>query len=152
MIRFRALAACLVLLSLFGCSANPNRASWFGGSTTITTTIDPGINQNLPIAVDVVVVYDADLLAKLRTTSASSWFERRAQFQRDYPEGFVSLYREWVPGQDVGSEELSFSTGARWGLVFANYQNNKENRLLFDPHLDIKVHLSESTFTVDPVE
>jgi type VI secretion system protein len=149
-IRFRALAACLVLLSLLGCSAN--KASWFGGSTTITTTIDPGINQNLPIAVEVVIVYDAALFEKLRATSASSWFQGRPQLVRDYPEGFVSLYREWVPGQDVDSQELSFSTGARGGLVYANYLNNKENRVLFDPHQDIKVHLSESTFTVDPVE
>ena len=150
MIRFRALAACLVLLSLLGCSAN--RASWFGGSTTVTVAIDPGINQNLPIAVEVVVVYDATLLDKLATTSAGVWFQRREQFQRDYPEGFVGQYREWVPGQTVGSEEISFSTGARGGLVYANYQNNQDNRFRFDPHQDIKIHLSESTFTVEPVE
>lgn len=150
MTRFRALAACLVLLSLLGCSANS--ASWFGGSTTFTVAIDPGINQNLPIAVEVVIVYDATLFGKLAATSAGDWFKRREQFQRDYPDGFVSLYREWVPGQDVGSEELSFSTGARGGLVYANYRNNQENRIRFDPHDDIKIHLSESTFTVDAVK
>jgi len=147
--RFRALAACLVLLSLLGCSANS--ASWFGGSTTVTVTIDPGINQNLPIAVEVVIVYDATLLDKLAATSASGWFDHREQFRRDYPEGFISLYREWVPGQDVDSQEISFSTGARGGLVYADYQTNQENRVRFDPHQDIKIHLSESTFTVDPV-
>ena len=150
MTRFRALAACLVLLSLLGCSAN--NASWFGGSTTVVATVDPGINQNLPIAVEVVIVYDATLLGKLAATSAGDWFERREQFRRDYPEGFVSQYWEWVPGQTVDSQEISFSTGARGGLVYADYQNNQDNRIRFDPHQDIKIHLSENTFTVDPVE
>ena len=148
--RLRALAACLVLLSFFGCSANS--ASWFGGSTTVTTTIDPGINQNLPIAVEVVIVYDATLLGKLAATSAGDWFQKREQFRRDYPEGFVSQYREWVPGQVVDPQEISFTTGARGGLVYADYQNNQDNRVRFDPHQDIKVHLSEMTFTVEPVQ
>jgi type VI secretion system protein len=142
----------LILPGLAACSGN--RPSWFGGSTKVAAAVDPGINQNNPVRVEVVIVYDASLLEKLKSTSAADWFQRREQIRRDYPDdqGFVSRYWEWVPGQTVDPEEISFGTGARGGLVFADYLNNQDNRVFFDPHESIKIHLADSTFTVEKVE
>jgi type VI secretion system protein len=150
--RPRAVCAGLALLALLGCSGN--RPSFFGGSLTVTATVDPGINQNHPVAVEALVIYDSGLLNTLLATSAADWFQKRVQYRRDYPEesGYVSLYREWVPGQAVEPEEISFGTGARGGLVFVNYANNQSNRVRFDPHQSIRIHLEENGFTVQPVE
>ena len=68
----------------------------------------PLTNQNNPVAVDVLFVYDRDLLNTLLQMSASDWFAKREQLERDYPQrsGFAVWSWEWVPGQIVLPQTL----------------------------------------------
>ena len=148
---FRAALALLALAVFAGCGGN--RPSFFGGDIKVAATIDAGANQNNPIAVEVVVVYDKALLQELLKLPASKWFAQRAQYKKDHPDDgdFVSWYWEWVPGQEIPPREISFGTGARGGLVFADYLTGQENRVRFDPHQDVRIHLEEEGFTVEPM-
>jgi type VI secretion system protein len=150
----RRLAAALALLPLVLLSAcGGNRPSFFGGDIKVAAAVDAGANQNNPIAVEVVVVYDKALLQELLKLPAAKWFAQREQYKKDHPddEDFVSWYWEWVPGQEVKTQEISFGTGARAGLVFADYLTGQENRVRFDPHQDVRIHLQEEGFTVEPM-
>jgi len=143
--------AALALLALSACGGN--RPSFFGGDIKVAATVDPGANQNNPIAVELVVVYDKDLLQELLKLNAHQWFQKREQYKKDHPddEDFISWYWEWVPGQEVLPREISFGTGARGALVFADYVTGQDNRARFDPHQDVRIHLQEEGFTVEPM-
>ena len=145
--------ACLALnLLLLGCGGN--RPSFFGGDIKVAAQVDPGANQNNPVAVELVVVYDRALLEKLLTLKARDWFKQREQFKKDHPDDkdFVSWYWEWVPGEAVEPLEVSFGTGARAGIVFADYLTAQDNRARFDPHVDVRIHLQEEGFTVEAMK
>jgi type VI secretion system protein len=146
-----AFVAALALLALSACGGN--RPSFFGGDIKVAATVDPGANQNNPIAVELVVVYDKDLLQELLKLNARQWFQKREQYKKDHPddEDFISWYWEWVPGQEVLSKDISFGTGARGALVFADYVTGQDNRARFDPHQDVRIHLQEEGFTVEPM-
>jgi type VI secretion system protein len=146
-----AFVAALALLALSACGGN--RPSFFGGDIKVAAMVDPGANQNNPIAVELVVVYDKDLLQELLKLNARQWFQKREQVKKDHPddEDFISWYWEWVPGQEVLPKEISFGTGARGALVFADYVTGQDNRVRFDPHQDVRIHLQEEGFTVEPM-
>src|SRR5678815_251463 len=48
--------------------------------------VSPKANYNNPVAVDLVLVSDKKLLQELMKMPASEWFEKRHQFELDYPQ------------------------------------------------------------------
>ena len=56
----------------------------------IVFAIDAQANLNHPIAVDLVLIYDQQLLAEIVKLSAHDWFTKRAQLKRDYPVSYFS--------------------------------------------------------------
>jgi type VI secretion system protein len=143
------LAVALLLLWALGCGAN--RRSFFGGDISVQVKADPEINQNSPVAVEAVVVYDEDLLKALLAKSAQDWFRDREQIGKDHPGGkdFVSMRWEVVPGQTLEKQEMSFGSGARGGIVFADYFSEGAHRSRFEPHLDLTIHLQDSDFSLE---
>lgn len=130
-----------------------NRRSLFGGDITVATKIDPRANQDNPIAVELVIVYDKKLLEQLLALPAREWFKRREQIRRDYPddEGFVSWKWEWVPGQEVPPQELSFGVGVRGGIVYADYLTEGDHRARIDPHQSFTLILGEKELATEPL-
>jgi len=108
----------------------------------ITTTSDLGSG----------VVYDDKLLEYLLGIDAQKWFSERAQMLRDHPDekAFVSSYWELVPGQTPLIKKISFGTGARGAVVFANYFSEGKHRARLDPHKDVVIHLRDTDFCVEP--
>ena len=125
-----------------------------GGSLDVTVKIAEDANQNSPIAVELMVVYDEELMARLLKMTASQWFAERDQIRRDYKdgEGFDSWGWEWVPGQKIPVQELPLKPSAQGALVFADYAVPGTHRFRIDPFEDIIIHLKNTEFVVETVE
>ena len=127
--------------------------SVFGAKLNVKVTISENANQNNPIALDLVIVYDERLLDQLIGMSSKDWFVKREQIKRDYLDGTGLEYWswEWVPGQGVPIQELPLKSMAKGGLVFADYYSPGTHRFRIDQFKDIKIQLEENHFSVEPL-
>lgn len=137
----------LLLLALTGCGST---RSFFGGDLTAQVLTDPGINRDSPVQVELLVVYDDNLLEQISALSAKDWFDQREGILRNYTaeESYTERRWELVPGQPPFQEEISFSAGARKVLVFANYSTPGNHRYLTDPHEDLFIYLQDADVCV----
>lgn len=123
-----------------------------GGKLDVTVTADKLANQNNPVAVSLLLVYDNQLLQELQSMPASQWFEKQSQIRENYPgkTGFESWYWEWVPDQKVPAQELPLRANAKAGIVFANYLTPGEHRAVFKPTQSVQINLQKEGFKVQP--
>lgn len=150
MTRALSLALALVLPALAGCSVFKGGAL-FGGDTAMTVVVDPDLNLDSPVAVDVLFVYDQSLVATLKSKPASDWFKNREQFLRDNPDGAVeSSLWEWVPGQGQLKQTLSYRIGVFATFVFASYSTPGEHRVQLEPGSKLLLTLGPTDFQATP--
>jgi type VI secretion system protein len=153
-------ASLLLLLSAASCSRlfkvqqelRATRAM-FGGTMPFEVQIDHDANQNTPIAVDLVVVYDAKLLDKLESMNAETWFQKRTQFLADNAEMMSSWSWEWVPGQVVSELSVPYRAGAQQFVIFADYEPapdvTSDYRVQIGPQSPFRLILQEKTFSIE---
>lgn len=95
-------------------------------------------NDDRPIPVDLVFVWNKDLGKQLDEVTAKAWFDGKAQRRRDDPDGktFTTKEWEWVPGQAVPEIAVEVPAASRrWPqriFVFANYRASGPHRLRLD--------------------
>ncbi|MGX6567583.1 hypothetical protein [Cupriavidus necator] len=146
------LAAVALAGLLGGCAAS----SWLGFKgdkvkwKQVTLTAAADANGNSPVAVDVVLVSDEALQARLADLPAAKWFAGRSDLGSTYPSGL--RYRSWelVPGQrlDVPAEDLEGPRVAA-AYVFANYQAPGAHRARVEQfNGTLAVQLDSAAFTV----
>lgn len=127
--------------------------SMFGGDLPFQVQIDHNANQNTPIAVDLVVIYDEALLAKLEAMNAETWFQKRTQFLADNADMASSWSWEWVPGQEVGQISVPYRAGAQHFVVFADYEPSpdvtSDYRAKVGPQYPFRLILQEKTFSIE---
>lgn len=125
----------------------------FGGDLPFEVRIDHNANQNTPIAVDLVVVYDAKLLDKLEAMNAETWFQKRTQFLADNADSMEAWSWEWVPGQDVQPLSVSYRAGAQQFVVYADYEPapdvTSDYRAKIGPQYPFLLILQEKTFSIE---
>jgi type VI secretion system protein len=148
------LLALLLLNLLTSCGLPVRTRALFGSKLHVQVYVAEHANQNYPVAVDLLLVYDKKLATRLLAMSANEWFSKREQVKKDYPndEGFASWSWEWVPGQNVPEQELPLQAKARLGIIFAHYNSPGEHRARIDPHQSITIELLEQDFAVHPRE
>lgn len=144
-----------LVVSLSGCHAWRATKSLFGGNYPMEVTITRTVNQESPIAVQLVVVYDKAVLDQLITLSARDFFDQREQLARDL-EGKADLSNHWewvpwVPGAP-GTLELNipYHLGANAAVFFADYYSPGDHRLLADIHKPICLRFEEGGFRAIP--
>jgi hypothetical protein len=153
------LSACALLLPLLlsGCPKGPKVVTKRLPGTAKESKVDvrvsvaPDANGGNPVALDILLVSDKELLKELQKMSASDWFAKREQIILDHPkeEELVVLKREWVPGQVVEPARLTVKPEIRAGLVFANYFSPGEHRAVLDPRAkDIQINLEGNKLEV----
>ncbi|MGE3540621.1 MAG: hypothetical protein AB7N91_24675 [Candidatus Tectimicrobiota bacterium] len=143
----------LVLLGLLtSCALGVRTRALTGGKLQVDVRVADTANQNRPVAMDVLLVYDKALLKELLQLSANEWFEKREQFRRDDPESeaFQVWSWEWIPGQRQ-LVELPLEAKAKSGLVFAQYAPRGVHRARLEPHTSVVIELQEKTFSVRPM-
>jgi hypothetical protein len=113
----------LLMGLLVSCSIGVRARSLTGGKLRMEVRTAETANQNQPVAMDVVLVYNKQLLQELLKMSANDWFEKRDQIKRDDPK-------------------------ARAGIIFAHYFSRGEHRARIDPHTSIMVELLDKDFSV----
>lgn len=135
------LVACMVLGA---CSLGKKTRRMFGGKVLIEVAVAESLNEDFPVAVDFVVVYDRDLLKELETLDAATWFEKeRGQYLKGFDDRLDLHPFEWVPGQKVEPQSVSHRLGARAGVVFAHYFAAGEHRALVEPLKHFHLQLGE---------
>jgi len=122
-----------------------------GAKLNVEVIVSEDANQNRPIALDLIVVYDEKLLEQILEMTSTDWFEKKNQIRRDYlkGEGFDSWEWEWVPGQSVPLQKLPLKPKALGGFIFADYRSKGEHRYRIDPFGGVKIHLSEKDYVVE---
>lgn len=140
-----SLAGCGVVESLYGDGV------LFGAARRIEFRIAPDLNDNYPVAVELIVVYTKALEKELGALTAQEWFERRAQFLRDFSKEEMQAFRwEWVPGQAVAPQEFDYNRGARSAILFASYATPGDHRVRVEaPNHALRVTLGEADFEVE---
>jgi hypothetical protein len=159
-LQFRAfLLACLLALAamLAGCPKAPKVVTKRLPGTAKESKLDVRVhiaahaNGGNPVALDIVLVSDKNLLKELEKMTASQWFEKRNQIILDHPKESEMLVRqwEWAPGQVVAPDRLVVAPEIKAGIIFANYFNPGEHRAVIDPRAkDILIKLEENKLEV----
>lgn len=146
------LSVCLLALAvmLAGCPKGPKVVTKRLPGTAKESKLDVRVhisaqaNGGNPVALDIVLVSDKDLLKELEKMTATQWFERRNQIILDHPKQSEMVVRqwEWAPGQVVAPDRLVIPPEIRAGLIFANYFNPGEHRAVINPRAkDILIKL-----------
>jgi type VI secretion system protein len=137
-----------ILLLLVSCSAGRKVRSAFGGTLPIEVTVVPEANDDSPIAVDLLLVYDAKLVDELLKMPAAEWFAKKEQYVADHPAIVVQSW-EWVPGQSVEPFKVAYRSGARSVVLFADYQSEGEHRAVVGAPKPFRLVLGERDLTVE---
>ena len=126
---FRRIAAALLLAQLAACGSlfpKGTRVDW----SELTLSAASNANQNSPVAVDVVMVLDEAMLARVTELTAAKWFGARADLQKTFPQSLSYLSWELVPGQTIRVPAGAIgSPRVAAVLVFANYTTPGANRV-----------------------
>ena len=126
---FKWIAALLLLVELAACGSlfpKGTRVDW----SELTLSAASNANQNSPVAVDVVMVLDEAMLARVTELTAAKWFGARADLQKTFPRSLSYLSWELVPGQTIRVPASAIgSPRVAAVLVFANYTTPGANRV-----------------------
>jgi type VI secretion system protein len=147
-VRIRMAGAAVILavvVALSGCGSFARPGGIKTGEIIVTAALDA--NENSPVAVDVVLVYDPAVIEKLVSLPAATWFAEREQFLRDAPDGIDVLRHEIVPGTTqtitVSNVQRLKASGA---VIFVNYLNDGEHRLRIDALETVRLQLLKEKF------
>ncbi len=135
----------MACIGVLGCGSGPSIAT-----QRITISASPRANDNSPIPLDIVVVFDTELLNALLQMPATTWFEQRDQLRRDHPAGVASESWELVPGSALRVDPLPFSvSGGVALLVFADYLSPGNHRARLDPYTSVTIRLLDDGFVIE---
>lgn len=138
--------AVLGILLLAGCGSDKAIKS-----RVIEFQVAQGANQDSPIAVDIVYVYDPQLVPQLTKMTAHDWFQKRAAVRQAFPTGFDVTSIEVVPGQKGPVEQVQpKASQAIAAFVFANYASDGTHRARVDGLKTFLIALADKDFTIVP--
>ncbi|MGF1476126.1 MAG: hypothetical protein ACFB6S_11240 [Geminicoccaceae bacterium] len=91
------------------------------------------LNEDFPLAFDLVFVRDPLAVRRLGDLSASEWFDRKAQLLRDDPQATLVRSYEIVPGQHLAPIRLNGEEqDAVAAFLFADYRRAGAHRARLD--------------------
>lgn len=122
----------------------------FGARTEVRFSVAEQANQNNPVAVDLVVVYDEALWEQVKALEAEQWFTRRDALSKSFPDesGFSLWSWEWIPGQDTPVESLPYRINAVGAVVFARYLSPGPHRVVVNPFKNMVISLDPDDMAV----
>ena len=91
------------------------------GHLSLNVELDPDLNQDAPLAVDVITVSGKKTVADVSTLTAQAYFQKRASLKSMHPSDLQVYSWEWVPGQQVAPVIIPGSEVYDEIFLFANY-------------------------------
>ncbi len=138
----------MTLCALMACGAGPD-------SLNVSLEADARANQNTPVAVAVLVVYDKDIAREFSKKKAAIWFAEMEQQLRDNPDMSKFDLRKWevMPGQRISEFKMPLQGRTVEGAyVFADYlqdladKDMNDYRFSFKAERDLVIILGEREF------
>lgn len=120
------------------------------GDINLNVTVDPEVNDNSPVAVDVVLVSDKTTLKELSALTAQAWFEKRKTLVRMHPSEIHVTSWEWVPGQEIASLKVPGTGIADGVLLFANYTSTGDHSSVLPRNGTIDIAFGPKDFKILP--
>ncbi len=109
---------------------------------SVSIYTEPDTNQNSATAVDLVIIYDEELVKILGQMSAAKYFDASKQLLLDNPTLLDIWHWELVPGQVVQNFTPPQEEGDSYAaFVFANYLTPGDHRVRVAPSGIVKVLL-----------
>jgi len=119
------------------------------GELSLQVAVSSGVNQNSPVAVDVLLIEDKSFLKTAQGLSASDWFTKKAQLQRQFPKGMEVKSWEWVPGQSVAPISFVVPVDAQGAMIFANYASAGPHSAPLPMSGKVSIFLDDEDFKID---
>jgi len=111
--------------NLFSGPPQPSFLDW----KAITLVAAADVNQNSPLALDLVFVNDSAALEKLLAMPAAKWFASKDELLKTYPNALVIKSWELVPQQVLQLSEEALGSPRVAGMVmFAGYSTPGDHR------------------------
>ncbi len=112
---------------------------------SVSIYTEPDANQNSATAVDLVIIYDEELVKLLSHMSAAKYFGSSRQLLLDNPTLLDIWHWELVPGQIVQNFDPPQEEGDAYAaFVFANYLTPGDHRIKVPPNGVVKVLLMKN--------
>jgi type VI secretion system protein len=136
-----------ILATLSACGNSPPKID----TRNIDIQVSPKANHDAAVAIDIVFVFDQQLLTQLQGLGAKDWFRQRDELRTLYPTGIAVSSYEVVPGQLLPIEKVSdHNTGAIGAFAFANYQMEGAHRARLDSFTNATIRLDENDLVIIP--
>jgi len=119
------------------------------GQLSLQVAVSSGVNQNSPVAVDVLLITDKSFLKTAQGLSANDWFLKKAQLQRQFPKGMEIKSWEWVPGQSVAPINFVVPVDAQGAMIFANYASAGPHSATLPMSGKVAIFLDDDDFTIN---
>lgn len=118
------------------------------GKLSLEMAISPTANQNSPVAVDVLLIKDKTFLKTAQGLTASDWFSKKMQLQRQFPKAMEVKSWEWVPGQTISPITFVVPTDVQAAMMLANYSSPGPHTATLPTSGKVTINLEDDDFTV----
>jgi hypothetical protein len=142
--------ALLLMPCLMSCAVGVTTRSLFGETMDLHIHVDSVANNEYPLAMTMLYVYDDELFNKLLGLSAKQWYDTETQIKDQESSKLEAYDWEWIPGQDT-TVSLPLRSSTAGAIIFANYFNDGQHRVRVEPNRDIKVEMGFDDLKVEPV-
>lgn len=143
------LAGCSFLQSAKNAVIPPGKAlNW----DTVTFNMQPAINMNFPLAVDIVTIYEPALVDKVLGMKAADWFATKDSLLKTYPKALQSRSWELAPGESKTVSGKPFREKHVFAAVgFADYFAQGDHRIRLDELKgSIRLEFEANDFSAGP--
>lgn len=108
---------------------------------SVTVHLDADANDDSPVALSLLLVYEPALARRLRGLTAEQWFEAREQVLRDARGTLDEVLWEFIPGQEVPEYTRPLRPQPAEGLLFVRYGKGGPHLYPFDPERPMSLEL-----------
>ena len=118
------------------------------GHLLLNVDLDPDLNQDAPLAVDVISVSGKKTVVEISALNAQTYFQKRASLKSMHPSDLQVYSWEWIPGQQVAPLIIPGTEVYDGIFLFANYSTPGSHAAALPKSGSVTVAFGPEDFTV----